>query len=1672
MPAQDQFASLSFARLAGGQVNPGTPSWSAYDSGQYDTINLQNLNVSVSIPFMSKSGAFPFNATLGTLQSFVWLTSKNYIDPAIVSLPSTAYVNGMIGSVATFVNYTSSFGVTCPSAYGSGPATEITGWFVELADGTIHPLPTSDVTYYGAGCSSSFTDTTTDNSAFTVTVTGETPVSLYSSGGLKLATNGSSISDAQSSPNTISFNGSAWTDTLGLTALTSTGLAYTWTDTNGGSQTLSMTRALDTMKTVYGCSGITDFTSAGSYLPTSISFPDTTSIGFSWEPTPGYSSDTTGRLAEITLRSGSTVSYNWNPNSAANDGLNCTYLVPNKMTRTTSDGTVSYTLAFSLISGSNYKVTDTKIDIGGNKTVYTFTGLTSTGNVAAPAIQALTEVQYYQNTNTVTAPMYSSTPTKVVIYCYNSSAPTVANCPTATVSEPVTEVDAFTQLSGMSNYARQQTQYDGGPSGTLPHYGNMTYSAQYDFGGTSPITATTNVYAVNGSGNCSGISATIKNKICSSTTTVNGNTVAASKYAYSSTGNLLTAYVSPNGGSSYLSNPTANSYNSNGTPSVLYDFAGNSTTFAYNASYYTNCSNCTQYPFPTKRVSGGLTTYAFYNGYGGVKTEDEDANGNNTFYCYNNTTTTSCGGGTADPWNRVMAVIDPLNNEVFKTYSVTSLTSSFTFNGNSSIQGGTTTFDGYGRVINVQRPQSPTGSNYDTTSIYRTFPSGIHVNEQIQSTNPCSVASATLCGTSYGPTNTYDMLGRLISSVQTGSNATSTITYSENDVLTAITPAPSGENKKQVQNQYDGLGRLTSSCAISSNVSGNVSCGQNVATSPSNGILTTTTYSSAAGSQTVTVSRGPSNQQQRSITTDGLGRITQKKTPEGGTWTYIYDSNTSSCPSGWQGVTGQIASVSDPNGNLFCYSYDSLNRVTGVNADGTTCRWFYYDNGEGNGATSGGYTGTIPSGITLSNQYGRMVEAVTDACVAAASHTASTLITDEWFAYDKDGHQATLWQLTPHSTQYYESIATFFGNGVPATVDLANPSEYTMTYGIDGEGRFNKLTDTTASQDIVTGTTYFPAANPEVVSLTSTDNNAYTYDLNTNQMTKFVFTVGSNNLTGNLYWNANNTLGYLTVTDGFNSGGSETCYSNASGSVGAGYDDLGRLVEFDCGSGNWGQQFAYDQFDNLTKTVLSGRTGTTWNPTYNTSNQCPSPCTYDSDGNMTADGNDVYGWNAFSKLAWTATSGTPTCGTSGRCATYDAFGRMVETSNNSGWYTYWYTQAGGVVMMSGTTISYAHWPTTHGIAELLDTTNFGYMPKDWIGNTRIVSNIGNHTVSADQSYTPYGEIYNIFGANNGQYQVFAGTIAELAGSTTTPIMWDTPNRELSYSGRWLSPDPAGVGWNQYAYPTNPNSFSDPSGLIGGPGNGGTLPCMISRGNAAHAAVSAPSGCAGGPSPYTGGQGSDPFGSTGQGYTNCDAGGCGIPPGSGTVGADGGSSGSGGDCSQGCVTSVAINTYTDASGTTLVGTVGPGPDFDLNFDLIGSIMSQWNPYTGCCAAPPGYTSYKFSTTVQSGFLQVDSDGNVSYVVLPATAVSASLIIDGPTPDQTVLFETTGGLGDYAYTGSDFVMDTAGNVYFQGVIVGVGLSWPPWPGNLSTPIDNFFPYSSGDNWQVGVPAPILP
>jgi RHS repeat-associated protein len=270
--------------------------------------------------------------------------------------------------------------------------------------------------------------------------------------------------------------------------------------------------------------------------------------------------------------------------------------------------------------------------------------------------------------------------------------------------------------------------------------------------------------------------------------------------------------------------------------------------------------------------------------------------------------------------------------------------------------------------------------------------------------------------------------------------------------------------------------------------------------------------------------------------------------------------------------------------------------------------------------------------------------------------------------------------------------------------------------------------------------------------------------------------------------------------DGFNSLGTQTCNFNAA--AGTGYDDLGRLTGVDCGSGGWGQTFSYDQYDNLNKAVISGRTGTTWATSYYSNNNHYFPSTtytYDNSGNLTNDSFNTYTWDAYGKMLVANSTGI----------IYDAMGRAVEIDSGSSGTEIWYTQLGKTAYMFGRTINYAYWPMPGG-GTLLEIGNSGadyYLHKDWLGNARISTSVAGHALVADNSFSPYGETYNVLDSTNLNQQMFTGLTQDVLSG-----MWDTPNRELSPQGRWLSPDPAGQGWNQYAYATNPNSLVDPTGL--------------------------------------------------------------------------------------------------------------------------------------------------------------------------------------------------------------------------------------------------------------------
>jgi RHS repeat-associated protein len=350
--------------------------------------------------------------------------------------------------------------------------------------------------------------------------------------------------------------------------------------------------------------------------------------------------------------------------------------------------------------------------------------------------------------------------------------------------------------------------------------------------------------------------------------------------------------------------------------------------------------------------------------------------------------------------------------------------------------------------------------------------------------------------------------------------------------------------------------------------------------------------------------------------------------------------------------------------------------------------------------------------------------------------------------------------------------------------------------------------------------------------------------------------------------------------------------------------------------------------------------------------------------------------------------------------------------------------------MNGASPIFGFWPGPGGTAVINGTFGGGgWLHKDWLGSARIVSDVSNHTVTLDQAYTPYGEIYLSFGNNSGQYQMFAG----MQGLFAFDTMSDTPNRELSTIGRWLSPDPAGAGWNQYAYTTNPNRNTDPSGLI----------------------------------PYSYAPPADLGGDNEFGYLELEL--------AAANDSAGGGASSPQDCSRGCVTSVAVNTLTVNGQTTLVGTVPAGPDFDNTLDDVAAGIGLYSQTGfGSESIPPlllfPQVRFGVSGAIQTGAVQVDTNSQVSTIMPPTTGFSGTLSVDGPSDDQNVLAEPSLGVGKFVSIGTDLVMDSSGNLFFQGFFVSLGASWPPTPATLTMPLNYVDAPANGlppPLWQLGAP-----
>src|SRR5260370_21161400 len=114
------------------------------------------------------------------------------------------------------------------------------------------------------------------------------------------------------------------------------------------------------MQTKFGSPGIVDYAATFVPLLTSITYPDNSSYQITYEDTPGFAGNKTGRIASVTLPTGGTISYSYSGGSNGR-GIYCDG-VTSGITRTINDGTNTFQQKYSVTENSHGTTTN------GNKT--------------------------------------------------------------------------------------------------------------------------------------------------------------------------------------------------------------------------------------------------------------------------------------------------------------------------------------------------------------------------------------------------------------------------------------------------------------------------------------------------------------------------------------------------------------------------------------------------------------------------------------------------------------------------------------------------------------------------------------------------------------------------------------------------------------------------------------------------------------------------------------------------------------------------------------------------------------------------------------------------------------------------------------------------------------------------------------------------------------------------------------------------------------------------------------------------------------------------------------------------------------------------------------------------------------------------------------------------------
>ena len=746
------------------QPSTGFPIYGSFDSQGMAGVNLQNLNYHLSVPITESQGRkIPLNFGL-SYDSSSWTLAFGAWTPRVDQLGNLTGgwdTLNVIGNLKYNVLHAHCPGD--PVGLNLG-ATHYSNFTFVTPDGTVHPY---NVTFQVAGddCGTSSGTTTgyaTDGSGLFLD---GLALRVWNRSGIRVDTD--EIEDPNGNFIQKTGNGSEtdWHDSTGNVALKiinggGSFTQYEYLDSSGVYETVTLTFISENIKTNFGCPGVVEYSGTAA-LPSTVHLPNGQNYTIQYEPTPGFSGFTTGRISSILLPSGGSITFSY---TGSNDGISCSDGSTEGLTITTTDGSISSTKQYSRVqSGSNWLTTITypkmPYDSASNQSVITFN---STGQE--------TQRKMYQG---------------------SSSSGQLLRTVNSAWAANGTPASKTVILEDNQTESELETSFD--------TFGNLLGTKEHDWGTGAPgsILRTTSFTLLSTSAY---INLHILDRVTDKTVADSTGTIHYREHTDYDVTSLAPCPLGVPGhddsigcGSNTRGNPTAvTTYANAAAPSggvtrnFSYDIFGNLVQADMSCCQKKtwNYSATTKYAYPDSVVSGSsggpqLTTSATYNLSSGTVATSTDENAKVTSYTY-------------DVMNRPLTLKRPDSTQLTYTYddAANSETLSEPILGTAAMQR-KSVYDGLGRTTKVSTLDA-SGTSY---SIVETQydPLG----------RPYMVSNPHNSTAQYWTTTQFDALGRP-TKVIAPDNSQTTYAYSENTVT--VTDS-AGKQRKSVS---DGLGRITS----------------------------------------------------------------------------------------------------------------------------------------------------------------------------------------------------------------------------------------------------------------------------------------------------------------------------------------------------------------------------------------------------------------------------------------------------------------------------------------------------------------------------------------------------------------------------------------------------------------------------------------------------------------------------------------------------------------------------------------------------------------------------------------------------------------------------------------------------------------------------------------------